>query len=40
MKVLEKYKEIARQQLDLFGITFVEIVNEVNLAQVSPPMSS
>jgi len=34
VKVLEKYKEIARQQLDLFGITFVEIVNEVNLAQV------
>merc|ERR1712218_715898 len=33
-KILEKYQEIARQQLDLFGITFVEILNEVNLAQV------
>jgi len=44
-KILEKYQEIARQQLDLFGITFVEIHNEVNLAQVglesvvSPPPS-
>merc|ERR1711874_509764 len=33
-RILEKYQEIARQQLDLFGITFVEILNEVNLAQV------
>ena len=36
VKILEKYQEIARQQLDLFGITFVEIHNEVNLAQVGP----